>query len=74
MILVPIAGLTVLPTIILGVNVTTVTTFSLKNVTTNDYAHNTRPDADICVQCGTNAIARDIRVFFLLFPISLKLI
>ncbi|MFN6515952.1 MAG: DUF3172 domain-containing protein [Nostoc sp. CreGUA01] len=68
------AGLTVLPTIILGVNVTTVTTFSLNNVTTNDYAHNTRPDADICVQCPTNAIARDIGVFFLLFPIYLKLI
>ncbi|MBD2680720.1 MULTISPECIES: DUF3172 domain-containing protein [Nostoc] len=59
----PIAGVAVLPTIILGVNVTTVTTFSLKNVVTNHYTDNTTVDAYICVQSGTNAIARVIRVF-----------
>ncbi|MFN6471524.1 MAG: DUF3172 domain-containing protein [Nostoc sp. SerVER01] len=58
-----IAGVVILPTIILGVNVTTVTTFSLKNVVTNYYTHNTKTDAHICVESGTSAIATDIRVF-----------
>jgi hypothetical protein len=43
----------ILPTIILDVNVTTVTTFRLKNVVTNYYIYNTRRYADICVQFGT---------------------
>ncbi|WP_445638517.1 hypothetical protein [Nostoc sp. DSM 114161] len=42
---------------------TTVTTFSLKNVVTNYYTHNTKTDAHICVQSGTSAIATNIHAF-----------
>ncbi len=47
--LVAIIGAAVLPTIILGVNVTTVTTFRTENVTSSNYIHNTRFNADIYV-------------------------
>lgn len=47
--LVAIVGVAVLPTIILGVNVTTVTTFSAENVTSSNYIHNTSSNADIYV-------------------------
>ncbi|MBW4673413.1 MAG: DUF3172 domain-containing protein [Desmonostoc geniculatum HA4340-LM1] len=63
-ILMAIVGAAVLPSINLGVNVTTVTTFSLKNVITSSYTHNTRPDADVCVEYGTSAIVTHTRLFF----------
>ncbi|MEH2400554.1 hypothetical protein [Nostoc sp.] len=44
-----IAGVAVLPSIILDVNVTTVTTFSPENVSRSDYIDNTALDADVCV-------------------------
>jgi hypothetical protein len=42
-----IAGVPVLPSIILGVNVTTVTTFSAKNVSSSNYIYITTSNADI---------------------------
>ncbi|WP_392531807.1 DUF3172 domain-containing protein [Nostoc sp. C117] len=62
-ILVAIVGVTVLPTIILGVNVTTVTTFSPKNVSSCNYTYNTTSNADICVHYGTSEIFTDTCVF-----------
>jgi hypothetical protein len=53
-ILMAIAGLPVLPSIILGVNVTTVTTFSAKNVSSSNYIYITTSNADIRVQYGTS--------------------
>ncbi|MBN3898308.1 MAG: DUF3172 domain-containing protein [Nostoc sp. NOS(2021)] len=55
-----------MPSIILGVNVTTVTTFSPKNVSRSNYIHNTASNADVCVQYDTSAIVTDTRVFVIL--------
>jgi hypothetical protein len=58
-----IAGVPVLPSIILGVNVTTVTTFSAKNVSSSNYIYITTSNADICVQYGTSEIVTNRCVF-----------
>ncbi|MHC0062142.1 DUF3172 domain-containing protein [Nostoc sp. UIC 10890] len=67
-ILVAIAGVCILPSIILGVNVTTVTTFSLYNVSKSNQIDNTASNADICVQYDTSTIVTDICVFVILKP------
>ena len=47
-ILVAIAGVFVLPSIILGDNVTTVTTFNSENVSRSNYIDNTVFNTDVC--------------------------
>ncbi|MDZ8189876.1 MAG: hypothetical protein RMX96_34205 [Nostoc sp. ChiSLP02] len=47
----------VLPTIMLGVNVTSVTTFSAKNVSSSNYIYNARTNADIYVQYESEYLA-----------------
>ncbi|MBC6433388.1 DUF3172 domain-containing protein [Nostoc sp. HG1] len=59
---------TILPSIILGVNVTNITTFSQKNVARSNYIDNTAPNTDVCVQYGTSAIIIDTCVFAVLNP------
>ena len=54
---------TALPSIILGVNVTTVTIFSQENVIQSNYADNTLPNADVCVQYDTSTIVTYTCVF-----------
>ncbi|MEH2015696.1 DUF3172 domain-containing protein [Nostoc sp.] len=61
-------GVAVLPSIILDVNVTTVTTFSPENVSRSNYIDNTALDADVCVQYHTSAIVTDTHVFVILNP------
>ncbi|MEH2237720.1 DUF3172 domain-containing protein [Nostoc sp.] len=54
-----IVGVAVLPSIILGVNLTTVTTFSPENVSKSNFIDNTESNADVCVQYDTSAIVTD---------------
>ncbi|MEH2375256.1 DUF3172 domain-containing protein [Nostoc sp.] len=61
-----IAGVAILPSIILGANVTTVTTFSPENVFKSNYIDNTASNADICVQDDTSAIVAYTCVFVIL--------
>ncbi|MEH2059059.1 MAG: DUF3172 domain-containing protein [Nostoc sp.] len=63
-----IAGVPVLPSIILGVNVTTVTTFNSENVSRSNYIDNTVFNADVFVQYDTSAIVADTRLFVILNP------
>ncbi|MHC5614351.1 MAG: DUF3172 domain-containing protein [Nostoc sp.] len=58
-------GIAVLPSIILGANVTTV---SLENISRNNSIDNTASNADICVQDDTSAIVPDTCVFVILNP------
>ncbi|WP_442949544.1 DUF3172 domain-containing protein [Nostoc sp.] len=60
-------GVGVLPSIILDVNVTTVTTFSPKNVSRSNYIDNTALNADVC-EYHTSAIVTDTHVFVILNP------
>ncbi|WP_366933358.1 DUF3172 domain-containing protein [Nostoc sp. NMS7] len=53
---------------ILGANVTTVTTFSHENVSRSNYFDNTASNADVCVQDDTSAIVPDTCVFVILNP------
>ncbi|MBN3994971.1 MAG: DUF3172 domain-containing protein [Nostoc sp. NMS2] len=55
-ILVAIAGVTVLPSTILGASVTTVTTFIPKNVSKSSQIDDTAFNADVCVQYDTSTI------------------
>jgi pyrimidine deaminase RibD-like protein len=55
-ILVAIAGITVLPSTILGANVTIVTTFIAKNVSKSSQDNDTAFNADVCVQYDTSTI------------------
>ncbi|MCC5646099.1 DUF3172 domain-containing protein [Nostoc sp. CHAB 5824] len=59
-----------MPSIILGVNVTTVTIsiFSQENVIKRNYINDTAPNADVCVQYDTTAIVIDRCVFAFLNP------
>ncbi|MEH1837399.1 MAG: DUF3172 domain-containing protein [Nostoc sp.] len=57
-----------MPSIILDVNVTIITTFSQKNVAKSNYIDNTAPNADVCVQYDTSAIIMDTCVFAVLNP------
>ncbi|MEH2297000.1 DUF3172 domain-containing protein [Nostoc sp.] len=61
-------GVAVLPSIIVGANVTTVTTFSPENASRNNYIDNTASNADICVHYDTSAIVTHTRVFIILNP------
>ncbi|WP_190896396.1 DUF3172 domain-containing protein [Nostoc foliaceum] len=63
-----IVGLAVLISIILGVNVSTVTTFSPKNLSRSNYIDNTAFDTDVCVHYDTSAIFTDTCVFVVLNP------
>ncbi|WP_375494596.1 DUF3172 domain-containing protein [uncultured Nostoc sp.] len=58
----------ILPSIILGVSVTTVTTFSLENVSRSNYIDNTKLHADICVQYDSRAIVADTCILVILNP------
>ncbi|MEH1848025.1 MAG: DUF3172 domain-containing protein [Nostoc sp.] len=62
------AGVAVLPSIILGVNLTTVTTFSSENVSRSNYIDNTALNADVCVQYDTSTIVANTHVFVILNP------
>ncbi|MEH2246175.1 DUF3172 domain-containing protein [Nostoc sp.] len=62
------AGVAVLPSIILGVNLTTVTTFSPENVSRSNYIDNTALNSDVCVQYDTSAIVANTHVFVILNP------
>ncbi|MHC5726351.1 MAG: DUF3172 domain-containing protein [Nostoc sp.] len=62
------AAVAVLPSIILGANVTTVTTFSPENVSRSNYFDSTASNADVCVQDDTSAIVPDTCVFVILNP------
>ncbi|WP_280524457.1 DUF3172 domain-containing protein [Nostoc commune] len=55
-----------LPSIILGVNVTNITTFSQKYVAKSNYVDNTAPNTDVCVLYPTRAIIIDTCVFAVL--------
>ncbi|MEH1870772.1 DUF3172 domain-containing protein [Nostoc sp.] len=61
-------GVAVLPSIILDVNVTNITTFGQKNVAKSNCIDNTAPNADVCVQNDTRAIIMDTCLFALLNP------
>ncbi|WP_442936961.1 DUF3172 domain-containing protein [Nostoc sp.] len=61
-----IAGVAVLPSIILGVNLTTVTTFSSENVSRSNYIDNAVSDTHVCVQYDTSAILTHTCVFVIL--------
>ncbi|WP_300424145.1 MULTISPECIES: DUF3172 domain-containing protein [unclassified Nostoc] len=58
-------GVAVLPSIILGANVTTV---SHENVFRSNYIESTASNADICVQYDTSAIVTDTHVFVISIP------
>ncbi|WP_442938718.1 DUF3172 domain-containing protein [Nostoc sp.] len=62
------AGVAVLPSIILDVNVTNITTFSQKNVVKSNCIDSTAPNTDVCVQNDTRAIIMDTYLFALLNP------
>ncbi|MCC5625358.1 DUF3172 domain-containing protein [Nostoc sp. CHAB 5715] len=57
-----------MPSIILAVHHTTVTTFSQENVAKSNYIDNTAPNADVCVQYDTSAIIIYTCVFAVLNP------
>ncbi|MBN3872987.1 DUF3172 domain-containing protein [Nostoc sp. JL33] len=63
-----IAGVAGLPSIILGANVTTVSTFSPENVFRSNYIDSTAFNADVCVQYDTSAIVAHTHVFVILNP------
>jgi hypothetical protein len=65
---VEIAGLPVLPSITLGVNVTTVTTFNPENVSRSNYIDSAALEPDVCVQHHTSAIVAATAVFVILNP------
>ncbi|QKQ77823.1 DUF3172 domain-containing protein [Nostoc sp. TCL240-02] len=66
--LVAIAGATVLPSTILGASVTTVTTFTSKNVFKSNQIDDTAFNADVCVQYDTSTIVTNTSVFVILNP------
>nr|WP_302480988.1 DUF3172 domain-containing protein [Nostoc sp. TCL240-02] len=62
------AGATVLPSTILGASVTTVTTFTSKNVFKSNQIDDTAFNADVCVQYDTSTIVTNTSVFVILNP------